>query len=62
MRQLSLKSCDKVDEYKTLIVGELRGCGYSVRTKIFDAKGWVPQSRKRIYFVVGLYKLISVYP
>ena len=34
-----------------LIIGELRGCGYSVRTKIFDAKGWVPQSRKRIYFV-----------
>lgn len=34
-----------------LIVEELRGCGYSVRTKIFDAKGWVPQSRKRIYFV-----------
>jgi hypothetical protein len=22
-----------------------------VQTKVFDAKGWVPQSRKRIYFV-----------
>ena len=33
------------------IVGELRGCGYVVSTKLFDAKGWVPQSRRRIYFV-----------
>ena len=43
----------RMDGGKTLelIVDELRGCGYGVHTKVFDAKGWVPQSRKRIYFV-----------
>ena len=34
-----------------VIVADLRAVGYDVDAKIFDAAGWVPQSRKRVFFV-----------
>lgn len=33
------------------IVAALESVGYAVRTRVLDARGWVPQSRKRVFFV-----------
>ena len=33
------------------IVAALESVGYAVGTRVFDARGWVPQSRKRVFFV-----------
>lgn len=35
----------------TFIMQSLEKCGYSVVSKVINAKGWVPQDRKRIYLV-----------
>lgn len=38
-------------EVLDVIVADLRAAGYDVETKIIDAAGWVPQSRRRVFFV-----------
>ena len=37
-------------EVLDVIVADLRAAGYDVETKIIDAAGWVPQSRRRRVF------------
>ena len=34
-----------------IILKELEDVGYDVHSRVYDAKGWVPQSRKRVYLV-----------
>ena len=36
-------------EVLDVIVADLRAAGYDVETKIIDAAGWVPQSRRRVF-------------
>ena len=42
-----------MDDGETMaeIVAALESVGYAVGTRVFDARGWVPQSRKRVFFV-----------
>lgn len=50
----NLKSHDKGNTFK-VIEGALREAGYTISTRVIDAKGYVPQHRERI-FIAGFKK------
>jgi len=42
---------NKYGETLQIIMFELQACGYYIKYEVIDAVGWVPQVRKRLYFV-----------